>query len=128
MKKILMVMMMVSTFLFVSCKSSIEETYTVEGGLITETEADWLESMTEWKYPSYSNFSVVCDYLQSNSKSGFWSEVWTISEVEQFLLQRFSSTEKAKETIRFLKENGYQIILFNTNETDIVGWMSISQN
>lgn len=127
-KKILMVMMMVfATFLFVSCKNSIEETYTVEGGFITETTCSELESKQEWHYPSYSNFTLVRDYLQNKSTSGFWSEVWTISEVEQFLLPRYSSIEKAKETIRFIKENGYNIILFDTSN-NYIGWMSISRN
>ncbi len=107
MRKILMVMLMVSQlFLFVSCKSSIEETYTVEGGLITNCTYNDLINKTEWKNPSYSNFTSLRDYLRDNS--GFWSEVWTISEVEQFLLSRYTSIEKAKETIRFIKENGYQ--------------------
>ena len=128
MKKILMVMMILTTFLFVSCKNSIEETYTVDSGLIAENTCSELTSKTEWLCPSYTNFTLLRDYLRDNSISGFWSEVWTVSEVEQFLLSRASSTEEAKETIRFIKENGYSIILFNTYETNKKAWMSISRN
>ena len=125
MKKILMVMMILTTFLFVSCKNSIEETYTVEGGFITDGTCDSaMGKIQNWSELNYSNFTSLRSYLRYSTVSGYSSEIWTISEIEQFLLPRSVSVDE----VEFLKRNGYSIFFFHTSYEGKKVWMSISRN
>ena len=127
MKKLLMVMMMIFTiFLFVNCKSSIEETYTVECGLITnDTCNSAMRTISNWSELTHSNFTSLRDYLRYYSISDYSSDVWTYSEIEQFLLSKDSSVDE----IEFLKRNGYSFLFFyHAYDDSKKVWMAISRN